>query len=610
MASKYLGGQRSRAMIGVVSDKAKIAAANMGSEYKDLDIAIVKATNHDEVPPKEKHVRTIFAALGAHRPRADVSYTITTLQKRLRSSPDWIVVLKCLMVFHRALREVDPSFREMLLHQSQNAHFLNLANFKDESHPDAWDHSAWVRTYSLYLEERIETERALNFDVESEGTTEHSRTRTLDTAGLLVWLPRLQAQMSRLINCRPEGASSRNGVVAIAMGMVLKESFKLYRAINDGIINLVDKFFEMQRSDALKALDIYRLAGKQAERLQTFYDHAKHIDITGRIQFPELEQPPASFLATMEEYVREVPGTEIVPAKPSRATGASRPQYQNLTKGVGAVPSSGRLSLPPPGGASAAAPAVAAAPAPAAFDLLADLSIEAAPAQTQGGFGDSTVPSDPFASSSSSVDPFAAVPSTFPANGTDSFGQLALPSTAPAQQPPQQQPSQPSGLNKNMLDSLYSSPQPQPAAGLFGSQQMPTGGRYGPQGGYGAPPQGFGGPQQGFGGPQQGYGGPQQGFGSPQQGYGVPQQGFGGPPPQGFGGPPAGGANPFGGPSPPRPQMQSVAGNPFGAASAAPGSNPFAAAGFNPPPQLNQNSNPFGSNPFADAPPSNNQNFL
>jgi hypothetical protein len=44
---------------------------------------------------------------------------------------------------------------------------------------------------------------------------------------------------------------------------VLKESFKLYRAINDGIINLVDKFFEMQRVDASKALEIYKRAGVQ-----------------------------------------------------------------------------------------------------------------------------------------------------------------------------------------------------------------------------------------------------------------------------------------------------------------------------------------------------------
>jgi hypothetical protein len=40
---------------------------------------------------------------------------------------------------------------------------------------------------------------------------------------------------------QPEGAAISNYVIQAALGLVLKESFKLYRAINDGIINLVDK---------------------------------------------------------------------------------------------------------------------------------------------------------------------------------------------------------------------------------------------------------------------------------------------------------------------------------------------------------------------------------
>ncbi|KAA8525655.1 hypothetical protein F0562_007520 [Nyssa sinensis] len=44
---------------------------------------------------------------------------------------------------------------------------------------------------------------------------------------------------------------------------VASESIKIYNAISDGTFNLVDKFFEMQRHDALKALDIYQRAGQQ-----------------------------------------------------------------------------------------------------------------------------------------------------------------------------------------------------------------------------------------------------------------------------------------------------------------------------------------------------------
>jgi hypothetical protein len=84
---------------------------------------------------------------------------------------------------------------------------------------------------------------------------------------LLEQLPVLQQLLHRLMGCQPEGAAISNNVIQAALGLVLKESFKLYRAINDGIINLVDKFFEMQRVDALKALEIYKRAGVQVRAL-------------------------------------------------------------------------------------------------------------------------------------------------------------------------------------------------------------------------------------------------------------------------------------------------------------------------------------------------------
>jgi len=32
----------------------------------------------------------------------------------------------------------------------------------------AWDYSAWVRAYALFLEERLECSRVLKYDVETE----------------------------------------------------------------------------------------------------------------------------------------------------------------------------------------------------------------------------------------------------------------------------------------------------------------------------------------------------------------------------------------------------------------------------------------------------------
>ncbi len=35
-----------------------------------------------------------------------------------------------------------------------------------------------------------------------------------------------------------------------ALGLVVKESFKVYKAVSEGVINLADAFFEMEYHDA------------------------------------------------------------------------------------------------------------------------------------------------------------------------------------------------------------------------------------------------------------------------------------------------------------------------------------------------------------------------
>ncbi|XP_073148799.1 putative clathrin assembly protein At5g35200 [Henckelia pumila] len=305
------GGTQSslRQTLGALKDTTTVNLAKINSDYKVVDIAVVRATNHVERPAKEKHIRAVFSCVLATQPRADVAYCIHALARRLSKTQNWAVAIKTLIVIHRALREVDPTFQEELINYGRSrGHILNIAHFKDDSSPNAWDYSAWVRCYALYLEERLECFRILKYDIEAD----RLRTKDLDTPELLEHLPSLQQLLFRVLGCQPQGAAIHNHVIQLALAMVASESIKIYNAISDGTVNLVDKFFEMQRPDALKALDIYRRASVQAERLSEFYEVCKNLDVQRGERYIKIEQPPASFLQAMEEYVREAPRSSAV----------------------------------------------------------------------------------------------------------------------------------------------------------------------------------------------------------------------------------------------------------------------------------------------------------
>ncbi|EPS57540.1 hypothetical protein M569_17277, partial [Genlisea aurea] len=70
----------------------------------------------------------------------------------------------------------------------------------------------------------------------------------------------------------------------------------------------------------------------QAERLSEFYEICKSIDVGRGERFIKIEQPPASFLQAMEEYVREAPRgpkpktvLAIENKKPSEETASQQP---------------------------------------------------------------------------------------------------------------------------------------------------------------------------------------------------------------------------------------------------------------------------------------------
>ncbi|GMH38480.1 hypothetical protein BSKO_06364 [Bryopsis sp. KO-2023] len=293
-----------------LSDRFAAGAARVnGGEYPDIDIAVVKATNHDLAPPKAKHVRTLRETVAGAPTRKKIVYLIHDLYERMKGAgDDWLVVMKTLMVFHQLMKsDGEGTFKlEMIKYKERRKlpALLRMDNFTDKTTKESWDYSGYIRVYSIYMDERLEVFQTIKFDVEKSVGGGDTKLKSAPTHELLDHLPRIQRLLNRVLACLPEGASTTSPVIIESLKWVLTECFRIYRAISEGVINLADQFFEMDRIDARKGLEMYREAIDSTERLQSYFNSIQSIPAGRQFTFPQLQPPPADFMDQMEEYVK------------------------------------------------------------------------------------------------------------------------------------------------------------------------------------------------------------------------------------------------------------------------------------------------------------------
>nr|CAD1838869.1 unnamed protein product [Ananas comosus var. bracteatus] len=319
-----------RKALGAVKDRTSIGLAKVssnGSVASELDVAIVKATRHDEFPAEERHVREILSLTCYSR--AYVARCVAALSRRLGRTRSWSVALKTLVLVHRLLADGDPAFeQELFFATRRGTRLLNLSDFRDS---DAWDFSAFVRTFALYLDQRLDyrmharrTSTALcrageedeaaeeNADEENlEATTTAAAAsrgtpvREMKTERILVRTHHLQQLLERFLACRPTGAAKANRIVAVALYPLVKESFQIYYDLAEAMSALIDRFTDLDVPDCARVHNVFARLAKQLDELGAFYAWCKSAAICRPSEFPDVERITPRKLDLMDEFIRD-----------------------------------------------------------------------------------------------------------------------------------------------------------------------------------------------------------------------------------------------------------------------------------------------------------------
>ncbi|XP_053188021.1 phosphatidylinositol binding clathrin assembly protein a isoform X2 [Scomber japonicus] len=282
----------------------RITAAQHSVTGSAISKTVCKATTHEVMGPKKKHLDYLIQC--TNEMNVNIPQLADTLFERTTNT-SWVVVFKSLTATHHLMVYGNERFIQYLA--SRNTLF-NLSNFLDKSGLQGYDMSTFIRRYSRYLNEKAVSYRQVAFDFTKVKRGSDGVMRTINTEKLLKTIPIIQNQMDVLLDFNVNANELTNGVINAAFMLLFKDAIRLFAAYNEGIINLLEKYFDMKKVQCKEGLDIYKKFLTRMTRISEFLKVAEQVGID-RGDIPDLSQAPSSLLDALEQHLASLEGKKV-----------------------------------------------------------------------------------------------------------------------------------------------------------------------------------------------------------------------------------------------------------------------------------------------------------
>ncbi|XP_011498201.1 PREDICTED: phosphatidylinositol-binding clathrin assembly protein LAP isoform X3 [Ceratosolen solmsi marchali] len=314
----------------------RLLAARHSLAGQGLAKSVCKATTEEMIAPKKKHLDYLIHC--TNEPNVSIPQLANLLIERSQNT-NWTVVFKALITVHHMMCYGNERFTQYLA--SSNSTF-QLSNFLDKSGVQVgaagarvgYDMSPFIRRYAKYLNEKALSYRTVAFDFckvkrgKDDGTL-----RTMNAEKLLKTLPVLQAQLDSLLEFDCSANDLTNGVISMAFMLLFRDLIRLFACYNDGIINLLEKYFDMNKKQCRDALDLYKKFLIRMDRVGEFLKVAENVGID-KGELPDLTKAPSSLLDALEQHLASLEGRKGSAANTPTQSASNR---TNVKSGVSAL---------------------------------------------------------------------------------------------------------------------------------------------------------------------------------------------------------------------------------------------------------------------------------
>ncbi|CAH1228288.1 PICALM [Branchiostoma lanceolatum] len=276
-----------------------------------LSKSVGKATTHEVMGPKKKHLDYLLQC--TNEPNVNIPQLADTIIDRSTNS-SWVVVFKSLVTVHHMMCYGNERFTQYLASRTT---VFNLDNFLDKSGVQGYDMSTFIRRYGKYMNEKAFSYRNVAFDfTRVKRGKEEGELRNMGTEKLLKTLPVVQQQLDALLEFDVTPNELTNGVINSCFMLLFKDCIRLFACYNDGIINLLEKYFDMNKKQCKEGLDTYKKFLIRMDKVSDFLKTAEQVGID-KGEIPDLTKAPASLLDALEQHLQSMEGKKGKSERPA-----------------------------------------------------------------------------------------------------------------------------------------------------------------------------------------------------------------------------------------------------------------------------------------------------
>ena len=255
---------------------------------------VYKATSNDVSSPKQKHIDVLLQRINTKDVNLD-EISVPLVDKL--NSHNWATAYKAIITLHFLIQNGNERFLQNICAKKPN--FLSTQRF---SHGD---HAAirFLQNHSNYLATKLTVYNNAGFDYCRVRRGANGFLRTINTSRVFEHLTYLRRVIESIVLFNPKENDLRTSLVLTSFSKVFKDLTSLYQFFNEGIMILIECFFELDLQKAKRAFELYKYCLSVSGVIKGIFAEAQEVGIDSS-DYNSYSTCRTDMIVTMETHIK------------------------------------------------------------------------------------------------------------------------------------------------------------------------------------------------------------------------------------------------------------------------------------------------------------------